>query len=499
MRKMIVVAAVVMLAVSTLGFANGTAETTGSTSGSKEPTITAMTYLFYPTAPPANNPVQQALEAYTHTNLKIDWVPSSDYNTKVSTIIASGSLPEILTVGNWKVPYVLDAVDSGEFWNITPDIPKYNNLEAIPKQAYANVTIKGKLYGLPRLRVLDRGAILMRKDWLDNLGLKPPTTTDELYNVIKAFTNNDPNKDGKNDTVGFLMDKNLDGLDQLVTYFGGPNQWEVNNGKFTPWFMTSGYTQAMQFLKKLYDQHMMNSDFAAITGSQLTDYMNSGKGGMYIGVGDDLSSHFNPLFQAHPNVAPQDLVTAVQRIQGPDGPRLAATPGNAGLMMFPTPSIKTQDQLNTVLGFVNKLGDTKALDLMNYGILGQTYKIENGKAVITDAKLYNIIGNPFNQLSVYSTANATPAQEDPLTQEWMNEYAQDLSIAVPNPTNPLISNTYNQDGPQLNLLIQNATVKYIVGDIGQTGWNDAINQWKAQGGDKEISEYEAANAANQAH
>ena len=44
--------------------------------------------------------------------------------------------------------------------------------------------------------------LLVRKDWLDKLGLAAPTTLDELYDVLYAFTYNDPDGNGKNDTYG---------------------------------------------------------------------------------------------------------------------------------------------------------------------------------------------------------------------------------------------------------------------------------------------------------
>ena len=66
-----------------------------------------------------------------------------------------------------------------------------------------NASIDGKLYGIYRERPLSRQGIVIRKDWLDNLGLDMPKTVDELYETAKAFTEKDPDQNGKNDTIGF--------------------------------------------------------------------------------------------------------------------------------------------------------------------------------------------------------------------------------------------------------------------------------------------------------
>src|SRR5205085_1615698 len=65
------------------------------------------------------------------------------------------------------------------------------------------VTVGGKAYGLQEpatAQLYKRLSLVVRQDWLDKLGLKAPTTLDEFYDVAKAFTEKDPDGNGKNDT-----------------------------------------------------------------------------------------------------------------------------------------------------------------------------------------------------------------------------------------------------------------------------------------------------------
>ena len=62
----------------------------------------------------------------------------------------------------------------------------------------------GICYGLAQSGSIDRNeGILIRKDWLDKLGLQIPVTLEDYYNVMKAFTNEDPDGDGLNNTYGY--------------------------------------------------------------------------------------------------------------------------------------------------------------------------------------------------------------------------------------------------------------------------------------------------------
>ncbi|MBO1722884.1 sugar ABC transporter substrate-binding protein, partial [Extibacter sp. GGCC_0201] len=61
----------------------------------------------------------------------------------------------------------------------------------------------GKLKGIACAPGEQLWSFLIRQDWLDNLGLYMPTTAEELLDVMRAFTFDDPDGNGKDDTYGF--------------------------------------------------------------------------------------------------------------------------------------------------------------------------------------------------------------------------------------------------------------------------------------------------------
>lgn len=75
-------------------------------------------------------------------------------------------------------------------------------------QSMNALTLDGKIYGLPMMgNGYDEVPVMfIRQDWLDNLGLKMPTTIEELKEVARAFTEDDPDGNGQNDTYGLAVD-----------------------------------------------------------------------------------------------------------------------------------------------------------------------------------------------------------------------------------------------------------------------------------------------------
>ncbi|MNL65456.1 Lipoprotein LipO precursor [compost metagenome] len=63
-----------------------------------------------------------------------------------------------------------------------------------------------------------------------------------------------------------------------------------------------------------------------------------------------------------------------------------------------------------------------------------------------------------------------------------------MDYIVSNPAEPLISSVYNQKGPQLENIINDARIKFIVGQIDEAGLRSAFETWKKSGGDDLVKE-----------
>lgn len=142
---------------------------------------------------------------------KFDWIVSKfeDADTKIRLALAvNGKLPNTFSADGDILKYLLKA---DRLLPLDEAIEKYAHpklKEALRKYAYtmAEVTQDGKIYGLPRFGAGDEGTVMwIRKDWLDKLFLSPPTTLSDLENVLKVFSEKDPNGNGKDDEVGLAV------------------------------------------------------------------------------------------------------------------------------------------------------------------------------------------------------------------------------------------------------------------------------------------------------
>lgn len=277
-------------------------------------------------------------------------------------------------------------------------------------------SIEGVLYGVPFQKNLARSGLIFRKDWLDKLGLPVPKTLDEVYEVARAFTEDDPDGNGVKDTTGFgdRSELKYSSFKTLSSYFGTPNGWKVDDsGKFIPEFDTPEYMDTMNFSKKLYENGYLAQDFAVTAKTDQQQQFAQGKTGIYTGMVD--ISSLRTLAQ---DLQPGMELVPVNKISNGDGQYHIWSEGSGigGLMAFPKSEVKTEAELKRLLKFVNDLIDEKAFMLMTGGIEGTHYEYdENGAFKILNTELWQADVQPFSSSRpseiAYTLKDANPEKQ----------------------------------------------------------------------------------------
>lgn len=439
-------------------------------------------------APKETSDVQEELEKLTNTKLNITWVPETAYKEKLNATMASGTLPQVMFTNETKSANIINAARSGAFWEVGPYLKDFPNLnKQMDPEVLKGTAIDGKFYMLPRHRDAARHVITIRKDWLTKLGLSMPKTLDDLYKVSKAFTENDPDGNGKKDTVGLVED----GLNALVrsiaVYHGAPMNFGMQNGQVVPNFLTPEYLDGLKFYRKLYAEKLMNADFAIINTQQRRDMMAQGKAGIMIAVESDAPNIQKEAVKLNPK-AELDLI---QGVTGPQGLRVSATSGYNGAIVFSKSSIKTEAELRKILAFYDKISTPDFLTLLGKGMKDVDYKIVDGfvepvnpraEDRKADANFLNFgVANPSNELPIKST--------DPLVVKGRALVAENAKIAIYDITTPLDSKTKVEKGPELDKISRDAQIKFIMGEIDEQGYNKSLEQWRKAGGDQIMKEF----------
>ncbi|MBW4093904.1 MAG: extracellular solute-binding protein [Acidobacteria bacterium] len=450
-------------------------------------------------APTADSAVQKKLESLMGKKIDITWVPNSSYADKTNIVLAGSDLPHIMVVQT-KSPSFVKSAESGAFWELTDKLKDYPNLNTNQPDIQLNSSVNGKVYGVFRSRAPMRTAVMFRKDWLDKLGLKVPTTTQELYEVAKAFTEGDPNGDGKGDTTGIVIPK-WGGLgtnspyDVMEEWYGAGNRWTERDGKLIPSFETSEFLDANRFIKKMVDEKLINADFATYDSTKWNDAFINGKAGIIIDV-DSRISQLIGLFKAADASTYQNKVAYTGNLKGPDG-KLHAHPsdGYAGFLSIPKSTVRTEADLKKVLDVLNTMNDKDVAVLINNGIEDVNFKLVDGraatitpptpesKAVSADIASYSQLGTNVNGNHFYDVKQASD-YEQKVYDDRVKLMADDLKSAVYNPAAPYISDTYVAKGVQLDNIVADARIKYLAGQLDENGLKDAIKQWDTAGGSK---------------
>ena len=469
----------------------------GSTSPSQEAIeplaqVTLMSNYTGAEAPTDDNSLIQKISQYTGSEVKVTWVPQSAYNEKLNTLIASKDLPQITTIREVKSAGFVNAARSGMFWDVGPYLDQFPNLSRIDKTVLKNVQIDGQQVLIPKVREIAREGGIIRKDWLEALGMEMPATIDELHDVLYAFTYNDPDKNGKNDTYGFSLKYNaLPRFSTLLSiYMGGPNTWGIDdNGTVVPEFYSDTYTKSLTWFKQAYSEGLFNQDFP-ICKDEMQNFTSGAAGMLFLGNLEDAATRVTDLAAVFPN-ASTDIFQLLQA--DPDEPyHITGYQGYTGGLAFSKTAVKTEEELLKLLAFLDKLGDPEMADAMNWGIEGESYTLKDGGVDQTteQSEIYARKYNDIRQLTpFYTTQNLTANNQPELNQKILSLMNENAPYAVHNVVLPFISDTNVETGGDLENQINDAKIKYVIGELDLDGWKAAIEDWKAAGGDQIIKEY----------
>lgn len=461
--------------------------------------LTLMLPIFKTNYPKDGSPVAAELEKQTNTKIHFEWVPNASYADKFNITLASGKLPTIIYVGDVKASSFVNAAKSGAFWEVGPYLKDYPNLSQANPVILKNSAIDGKNYGIYRGRVLGRNGMVFRKDWLEKVGLQTPQTVDDFYNMLKAFKEKDPDGNGKEDTYGMVLVKWsgqwASGFDTIKLWFGTPNKWGVQDGKLVPEHEYPEYLEALKFMKKLYDEKLINSDFAVMDSAKWTDPIVNNKAGVIVDVVDTgarVDDKIHAALEKEGKDEPdKHYVDVSGGVTGTDGKlHTLPTSGFSGMLAIPKSSVKSEEELKRVLAFLDQINNPELQTMLGFGLEGTHYTMVDGfierskDTVLVESEVEGL-----NQILAYipEDKSKTVAQTPLRLKQTEVQKANEASIVV-NPAEAFISTVYSQKGAQLDNVINDARIKYIVGQIDEAELKSAFDVWRKTGGDDLVKE-----------
>ena len=225
------------------------------------------------------------LEEMTNVHFEFD-VVYEGFDEKKNLALATGDMPDIFlgalgvedeeTYGPQGVLIDLTDLIEEHGTNMKQTFEKYPLLKQTMTASDGNIYALGQVLKTPTMGSYKP---VINKVWLDNLGLEVPETIDDLYEVLKAFKTDDPNKNGENDEIplGEIQFTHLNGM--LLPAFGEMAQdIAVWDGEIVYTPMTEGYKHYLEFVNKLYKEELIDPMFIS---HSMDEYMAKTKENIY--------------------------------------------------------------------------------------------------------------------------------------------------------------------------------------------------------------------------
>ncbi len=220
-----------------------------------------------------------------------------DSEQKKNIAIASGDLPDLMMVNKEQLALLAksDLInrDIGKIFDqyATDHLKEWMYQEGTA--AMDSATYNGQVIAIPSTdSSIDTAPFLwIRQDWLDTLGLDIPTTTDDLYAVLKAFKEKDPDGNGADDTIGLILNNDFltmasgDGLGLFNGFGSHPRAWiDDGTGSLVYGSITPETKEALAFLNKLYSEGLIEEDFGVKDVMKVSELPASGTAGVQYGA-----------------------------------------------------------------------------------------------------------------------------------------------------------------------------------------------------------------------
>ncbi len=297
-----------------------------------------------------------------------------------------------------------------------PNIKKY--LDQNPSIRNATIAQDGKLYMIPFMPGGNaQKGWFIRQDWLDKLGLKQPNTVDELYMVLKAFKERDPNGNGRADEVGYFHREKKAGIYDLLSLWDSHHTWFYRGDQIVFGPADPAFKNAIINLTKWYKEGLIDKEIFT-RGDKAREVL----------LGDNLGGLTHDWFAstAGYNDTFKDKVPGIKFL--PFAPP-ANSKGKQVEYSKRQPfgeygwSISAKSKYSVeLIKYFDFWFTEEGNRLMNFGIEGKSYTLVNGKPTLTPELLKS--ANVVNELNKMGAAiEIGYSQNFEVEKQWANPIA----------------------------------------------------------------------------
>lgn len=448
---------------------------------------------------PNTYPAAKALEAKTGYKVQYDMLPQNNPLDKLNLIMASGADYDISIVPD-KNTYNKYAL-SGALTDLGPLIDKYGpNIKAgISPESFEAVKVNGGIYAIPTKALVQVGVgLLIRKDWLDKVGLPMPATTEEFARALQAFKDKDPGGSGAKGTP-FTLSSSVSAIPNLIGAFGMPNTNNPKNGVMLNIAEDPAYKDYLQYLIDLFNKGLIDSEFGSNKVETTKEKFTSGRAGVMVANWADIPVILDALQKTQPDAK----VAYVAPLAGKDGKAGYGMPVGYSTFNVVPKSAKHPEE---TVKWINAILEPDTYKMLMIGEEGVHHTVKDGSYFpilpkFNDELNYGgnfLIGHIEKSFPIFWQARV---RKDPRLFDGFSQL--NTNLADKYKFEDVVGYAANltqtaQNSQKLNQLVNDYAVKYVMGaeDFGK--YPEFLSKWKAEGGEammKEINAWYATYSA----
>lgn len=463
----------------------------------------------------AEVPFFQEWQKRTGVPLKFVEPPTGQAKEALNVMLASGDLPDMIEynfVSDFpggpekaiKDGYILKLNDLIDKY--APNLKKY--LKEHPEVDKMVKTDSGSYYAFPFIRgdeylQVFQGPII-RKDWLDELGMPVPETIDDWTATLKAFKE----KKGAAAPLSFIskprfFNESYNGA--FMGAFGVKRDFFIDNGKIKFGPAEAGFKNYLSLFRQWYQDGLLDKNIATVDTKALDGNFGSNATGASIGNAGGGIGKWQPIVAAKD---PKAVLVAA--------PYPVVKKGDVAMFGQKSSAYDTGGMVAITAKSKNAELAVKLLDygyseeghmFFNFGTEGVSYKMENGYPKYTDLLMKNpdklapaqaissyargSYNGPFVQDKRYAEQFFALQTQRDAVNVWKNTDTSKYNLPLLTPT-PEESSEFATIMNDINTLVDEMSLKIILGSAPADEFDNYVKKMKSLKLDRAIEIEQAA-------
>lgn len=424
---------------------------------------------------------------------QIPWNGGTDYAQRLRLELASGSLPDMFQPV-FGIEYEL--AEQGAIVALDDLLPQYAPTlwNRVPEQVWDVVRASGpdgRIYFIPQVESDLSLTGMIRKDWLDRVGMDVPRTIEEYEAVLEAFRDQDANGNGDpNDELPTSGRQGASWMDHLFVPFGvaisgGQPLWDIYDGEVTYAAVTPNMKDALAWIADLYRRGLLDREALLNTRQMWDGKVRADRVGSWYHGAQWLMSRVTAIAQLNPDV--EIVYLPALEAPGYEGAYSRLMIRNAQAVF----SAADEAKVIAALRMVEYVNDPANIAVIARGYEGLDYEIVDGREVRIE--LPANAQTPIRPV-VTDIEQTIAINFDPITDGELLPYAQMISRVLRDIENRPIAG----DGVPLSVYegytdIENDTLfrEYasliILGEYDIDRFDEFVDRWREAGGDEVTS------------